>query len=103
MKKYYSKFNRNVIIGANLRNIEGLDIIRHDQHNPQTESDASEKSLIIFDDVIFNSRVMKIAAESFTRLRHKNVSLIFCTQNVFLPDKTYCNITLNLAATFCYA
>ena len=43
---------------------------------------------------------MKIAAESFTRLCHKIVSLFFWTQNVFLPDKTYRTITLNLTASF---
>ena len=43
---------------------------------------------------------MKVAAECFTRGRHKNVSLIFCTQNLFLADKAYRTITLNLTAAF---
>ena len=77
-----------------------MNIIGDDQYNPLNESNPSDQSLVIFDVVIFNPRIMKIAAESFTRLRHKNVSLIFCTQNVFLPDKTYRTITLNLTASF---
>ena len=43
---------------------------------------------------------MKIAAETFTRGRHMNVSLIFCTQNLFLADKAYRTITLNLTVAF---
>ena len=100
VNKYHSKFKRIVIIGANLENVDGLNIIRDDQYNPLLESEGNEQSLVIFDDVIFNPRVMKIAAESFTRGRHMNVSLIFCTQNLFLADKTYRTITLNLTAAF---
>ena len=43
---------------------------------------------------------MKVAAECFTRGRHKKLSLIFCTQNLFLADKAYRTITLNLTAAF---
>ena len=42
------------------------------------------QGLVIFDDIIFNPRIVKVAAEFFTRGCHKNVSLIFCTQNSFL-------------------
>ena len=78
VNKYYSKFNRIVIIGANLENVDGLNIIRDDQYNPLTESDAIEQSLVIFDDVIFNPCKIKIAAESFTCGLHKNMSFILC-------------------------
>ena len=100
VNKYQGKFKRIVIIGANLENVDGLNIIRDDQYNPLLETGSNEQSLVIFDDVIFNPRVMKIAAESFTRGRHMNVSLIFCTQNLFLADKSYRTITLNLTAAF---
>ena len=73
---------------------------KNDHYKALNDSGTSEPSLVIFDDVIFNPRVMKIAAESFTRGRHMNVSLIFCTQNLFLADKTYRTITLNLTAAF---
>ena len=43
---------------------------------------------------------MKVAAECFTRGHHKNVPLIFCTQNLFLADKAYRTITLNLTVAF---
>ena len=81
VNKYQGKFKRIVIIGANLENVDGLNIIRDDQYNPLLESEGNEQSLVIFDDVIFNPRIMKVAGECFTRGRHKNVSLIFCTQN----------------------
>ena len=100
VNKYQTKFKRIVIIGANLENVDGLNIIRDDQYNPLLETGSNEESLVIFDDVIFNPRVMKIAAETFTRGRHMNVSLIFCTQNLFLADKAYRTITLNLTAAF---
>ena len=77
-----------------------MNVIRHDFYNPLHESNECESSLFIFDDVIFNPRIMKVATEYFTRERHKNVSLIFCTQNLFLADKAYRTITLNLTAAF---
>ena len=58
-----------------------MKVIRDDFYNPLNESNACESGLLIFDDVIFNPRIMKVAAECFTRGRHKNESLIFCTQN----------------------
>ena len=75
-------------------------VIREDFYNPLNKSNACESSPVIFDDVIFNPRIMKVAAECFTRGRHKNVSLIFYTQNLFLADKAYRTITLNLTAAF---
>ena len=63
-------------------------------------SNACESSLVIFDDVIFTLHIEKVATECFIRGRHKNVSLIFCTQNLFLADKAYRTITLNLTAAF---
>ena len=74
--------------------------IRDHFYNRLNKSNACESSLVIFDDVIFNPRIMKVAAECFTRGRHKNVSLIFCTQNLFQSDKAYRTITLNLKVAF---
>ena len=49
VNKYHSKFKRIVIIGANLENVDGLNLIRDDQYNPLLESDANEESSVIFD------------------------------------------------------
>ena len=100
IQRWHQKFERIVVIGSDLENVLGMNVLRDDFYNPLNESNECESSLVIFDDVIFNPRIMKVAAECFTRGRHKNLSLIFCTQNLFLADKAYRTITLNLTAAF---
>ena len=89
------RFERIIVIGSDLENVLGLNVLRDDFYNALNESNECESSLVIFDDVIFNPRIMNLATEFFTRGRHKKLSLIFCTQNLFLADKT-----LNLTVVF---
>ena len=77
IQRWHEKFERIVVIGSDLENVLGLNVLRDDFYNPLNESNECESSLVIFDDVIFNPRIMKVAAECFTRGRHKNPSLIF--------------------------
>ena len=74
---WHKRFERIVVIGSNLENVLGLNFFPDDFYNPLKESNACESSLFIFDDEIFNPRIMKVAAECFTRGRHNNVLLIF--------------------------
>ena len=76
-----------------------MNVLRDDFYNPLNETNECESSLVIFKDVIFNPRIMKVAADCFARGRHKNLSLIFCTQNLFLTDTAYRTITLNFTVT----
>ena len=59
-----------------------------------------KKTLVIFDDCIFNQKQMKVASESFVRARHLGVSLIFLSQNLYLQDRNYRVIGLNVTHVF---
>ena len=43
---------------------------------------------------------MKVASESFVRARHLGVSLIFLSQNLYLQDRNYRVIGLNVTHVF---
>ena len=74
IQRWHQKFERIVVIGSDLENVLGMNVLRDDFYNPLNESNECESSLVIFDDVIFNPRIMKVTAAYFTRARHKNVS-----------------------------
>ena len=98
--RWHKRFERIVVIGKNIENVLAMNVIPDDFYNPLNESNTCESSLAIFDDVIFNPRIVKVAAECFTRGRHKNVSLIFCTRNLSIAHKAYRTITINLSVAF---
>ena len=49
---------------------------------------------VIIDDAVLNPRITKVSKDRFTRGRLKNVALIICRQNVFLPGEIYYTINL---------
>ena len=61
INKYASKFNKIICIGSDLENVENIDIERNDSFDPFKEELTGE-NLIIFDDIIFNSSIIKIAS-----------------------------------------
>ena len=94
IRKYRSKFDRIIVIGASLENIEDLGVTRDDSFNPLVE-DLSGNTLVVFDDVICSKDKLKIAAETYTRGRHLGLSSILLTQNLYYPDPNYRLISLN--------
>ena len=100
LHKYRFIFDLVVVIGADLEGVESLDIKRDDDYNPLLDAVKGEKTLVIFDDCIFNQNQMKIASESFVRARHLGVSLIFLSQNLYLQDRNYRVIGLNVTHVF---
>ena len=61
INKYASNFNKIICIGSDLENVENIDIERNDSFDPFKEELTGE-TLIIFDDIIFNSSIIKIAS-----------------------------------------
>ena len=100
LQKYRNNFDLVVVIGADLEGVESLDIKRDDDFNPLLDAVKGEKTLVIFDDCIFNQKQMKVASESFVRARHLGVSLIFLSQNLYLQDRNYRVIGLNVTHVF---
>ena len=60
-------------------------------------------SLVIFDDAIFNKTLVKIASELFIRGRHKKISVIFITQNLFHQSTGFRALSLNASHVFIFA
>ena len=99
IRKYRSAFDKVVIIGSTLENCSDLNIVRNDNYNPLSEAIEGENSLIVFDDIIYDKSAMKIAQECFIKGRHKQISCLFLSQNLFLQDKGFRIIGLNCTHT----
>ena len=100
VKKYRHKFTRIISIGSTLACGKELNIERDDDFNPFTEEVPSTSTLIIFDDIIFEKKKIELAGQIYIKGRHLNISAIFLTQNIFLPDKNFRLITLNSTHVF---
>ena len=100
VEKYKNFFQAIIVIGGDLTAIPGVAHLRRDDDfNPLTE-ELDGKTLILFDDSIFDKRILKIAAESFTKIRHKNCSVVLCSQNLFFNSNEYRTILHNLTHLF---
>ena len=94
IRKYRENFNRVIVLGNDLEQSRELEIERDDTFNPFDEN-LKGNTLLIFDDIIYNKQLLTLAGEVFIRSRHYNVSVILVTQNLFLSDKNFRQITLN--------
>ena len=92
--KYRNKFEKVIILGADLEDSSKLNVTHDNDFNP-FEEHLTGKTLLIFDDVIYNKKLLILAGEVFVRGRHLNVSSIFLTQNLFLSNTNFRQITLN--------
>ena len=100
IEKYKDIFQDIIVIGGDLTAIPGVPHLkRDDDFNPLTE-DLNGRTLILFDDCIYDKKILKIAAESFTKIRHKNCSVVLCSQNLFFNSNEYRTILHNLTHLF---
>lgn len=96
IRKYRHVFSKVYVIGSDLENVGDIDVVRNDNFNPfDDESELVGETLIIFDDIIFNNSLIKLAAEVYSRGRHINVSSVFLSQNLYLKNDFYRVISIN--------
>ena len=94
VQKYKDNFTKIFILGNKLNRSDELGIIHDDEYSSFQEH-VKGKTLLIFDDVIYNKKLISLAGEVFIKGRHLNISSIFITQNLFLNDNNFRQITLN--------
>ena len=93
---YQHKFERIVVIGSDLGTIQNEKIVRDDNFNiEQFENINNNHWLLVYDDVIHNKTQLRQAMISFFMGRHKKISCIFLTQNIFLNSNDFRTIALN--------
>jgi len=95
IEKYRERFSRIIVVGSDLDHSGGLNIERCDNFNPLIDNEINGHILIIYDDVLYNKKIIETAAEVFIRGRHLNISSIFLTQNIFFSNKHFRIISIN--------
>ena len=85
IRKYRNKFDSVIVVGANLENIEDLDVKRDDNYNPFTDG-VNDRTLIVYDDIVDRPFKLRECASVFIRGRHMNLNarimLWFCKEIV---------------------
>ena len=94
INKYKDKFKTIVIVGSDLENIDSDIVTRRDSFNPLID-DFIAPLLIVYDDILYNKKLVENASETFIRGRHLNISSIFLSQNLYYNDKNYRVISMN--------
>lgn len=99
--KYNNSF-KNIIISSPSESFpvnNNSKIIYHNGVNafdPFSTTESLEgRTLIIYDDCMLESHSEKTIATVFARGRHKNISAMFITQNIYYPSKFHRSIALN--------
>ena len=98
---YLDVFKSIIVWGGRLENFEHdkIKYIENDDFDPYVDIEydaaSTKQTLLVFDDMIFNDKVLKIAAKTFVYGRHRNFSAIFTTQNLLLSSKLFRIISLN--------
>ena len=102
IKKYNFAFDYILYCGTDehpLQNDSELKdkiIVSQDILNPFDYSSLTDKGiLLILDDCFIEAVQTKFVVDAFTKGRHKNISIIFITQNLFQPGKFSRSIALN--------
>jgi len=103
IQRYHKKFTHIVISGTTSHPLESNpDIgpklsLNQDIIDPMSEVDGFEDHNILYviDDLFQEACESKIISDCFTKGRHKNISVILITQNLFLKGKYARTISLN--------
>ena len=99
-QKYSHIFDQVVVIGGNINSIPGVKNLKIDpDFNPLNE-DVDEKTLYLFDDTLYQNNLVKLAAQCFTRLRHKGSSIAFCSQSLYFNSQDFRIILQNTTHLF---
>ena len=94
IRKYEHLFDHIICVGSVLENLENVEIEYKDEFDP-FENELKGKTLIVWDDLVFNKPQMRIIANSYIKSRHLNVSNIFLVQSIFIADPLYRVISSN--------
>ena len=107
IKFYHSIFNTILICGVSshpLQNdvdIGGKVIVSESISNPLNyKNHENDKILLVLDDCFSEALNSNEIADSFTKGRHQNISVILITQNLFAGGKHARNISLNASVFF---
>ena len=95
IRKYKHKFDQIILIGGNLEGVEDLGVVRRDDFNIELDANGIDNILLCFDDILYDSKLMKVAANLYTRGRHKKNSCLMLSQNIFHPSSDFRCISLN--------
>lgn len=102
ISQYKSSFDSIYIYGTELEDGVKLGIIPVTESFNPLEEQLTGHTLILFDDCIFNKTILKIASEVYIRGRHKNISAIFISQNLFFPNDSFRSLSLNVTQLFLF-
>ena len=110
VQKYSHKFDRIILVGANLENLDGINIVRDDTFDPFSDdalAPFSKHSLVLYDDVMLDKRHLFNCNKLFTQGRHgigktESFSTAVLVQNVYHNDKNYRNLSLNATHVFLF-
>ena len=100
VQKYARLFDEVIAIGGDLVTIENVSNFRRDDEYNFLESDKNIRSLILIDDSLFDKKLIRLTAEAFTKIRHQNCSICFCSQSIYFNSSEYRNILHNSSHIF---
>ena len=96
IEKYIYTFTAVKVCGVSSIGFEDKKISYEDStYNPLDDDEIQGHTLIVYDDSMLDEKTLKTAALLFSKGRHKLISCIFITQNLFLPSKFFRIISLN--------
>ena len=96
IKKYTCKFNQIKVCGIPSIDFQDRKLSYCEStYDPLQDDTIDGEVLVVYDDSMLDDHCLKIAATLFSKGRHKSISTIFITQNLFIPSKYYRVISLN--------
>jgi hypothetical protein len=102
IKKYSAYFDKIIVSGVEKFPIEdkynNISILKNELYDPFDENfigDGNIKILAVYDDLILNKEAEEIICRIFVKGRHKNISIIYITQHLYLQSKSHRIISLN--------